>query len=408
MAIDKRFSNVRPRHPRGGPDGGRDIEAIFNGAQRAFGAVGFINQANDSEENKRKAANKYKEDAASAISADPKPDVLIFFTNVNLTVSEKDELITHAKNLGFADSEIYDRERMRLSLDNPDGLSIRFQYLKIPLSEAEQATFFARWGDDIQSMISDGFGRIERILNRIHFLHEADMPLDRITIIFELDKKYTLKEIGHFRMFASFCLERPMHGVSEMMFGVTNSKTRNYGLDSRADIDESWPLYGMQWDYIDEATGKDESSVNDDESEEQVDMYNSMKTSGHVWDGESNRIAAVYTTESVFGMGPALRLKDIDGVDVIFFVNKEFSKKIKIIHVYANQYKVDEIFEDGFRVDEKDFEFIIPIAFKSEELEDDWVRIRPSSFDSCFSFRFSQRTPKRFFEPEETVVKIQI
>jgi hypothetical protein len=41
VALDKRFSEVRPRHPRGGPDGGRDIEAIFKKDQRAFGAVGF-------------------------------------------------------------------------------------------------------------------------------------------------------------------------------------------------------------------------------------------------------------------------------------------------------------------------------------------------------------------------------
>ena len=32
LAIDRRFSNVKPRHPRGGPDGGRDIEAIFLGS----------------------------------------------------------------------------------------------------------------------------------------------------------------------------------------------------------------------------------------------------------------------------------------------------------------------------------------------------------------------------------------
>jgi hypothetical protein len=53
LAADKRFSEVRPRHPRGGPDGGRDIEAVFRGGQRTFGAVGFLNQANDSDEQKR-------------------------------------------------------------------------------------------------------------------------------------------------------------------------------------------------------------------------------------------------------------------------------------------------------------------------------------------------------------------
>ena len=50
LAIDKRFSDVRPRHPRGGPDGGRDIEALFRDESLAYGAVGFVNQANDSKD----------------------------------------------------------------------------------------------------------------------------------------------------------------------------------------------------------------------------------------------------------------------------------------------------------------------------------------------------------------------
>jgi hypothetical protein len=31
LSIDRRFTNLRPRHPRGGPDGGRDVDAIFRG-----------------------------------------------------------------------------------------------------------------------------------------------------------------------------------------------------------------------------------------------------------------------------------------------------------------------------------------------------------------------------------------
>ena len=54
-----------------------------------------------------------------------------------------------------------------------DGFSIRFQYLGLPLSEEEQASFFAKWGDDIQSVISTGFQRIEKTLDRVLFLHEA-------------------------------------------------------------------------------------------------------------------------------------------------------------------------------------------------------------------------------------------
>ena len=84
LAIDKRFSEVRPRHPRGGPDGGRDIQAIYREEQTTFGAVGFVNQANDSEEQKRTIKKKFIDDLESASSADIEPKVFIFFTNINL------------------------------------------------------------------------------------------------------------------------------------------------------------------------------------------------------------------------------------------------------------------------------------------------------------------------------------
>ena len=149
MKIDKRFSNVQARHPRGGPDGARDIEAIFEGKQRVFGAVGFLNQATDSDADKRRAAKKFREDLTEALKQQPQPEVFIFFTNVNPTVGQKDGLIKAAKEKGVAHAEVFDRERIKISLDDANGLSIRYQYLDIPLSKTEQATFFARWGDDI-------------------------------------------------------------------------------------------------------------------------------------------------------------------------------------------------------------------------------------------------------------------
>jgi len=97
LATDKRFMDVRPRHPRGGPDGGRDIQAIFRDELTAFGAVGFVNQANDSEEQKKKIKNKFSDDLESAISAEPKLKAFVFFTNINLTIGEKDSMISQAK-----------------------------------------------------------------------------------------------------------------------------------------------------------------------------------------------------------------------------------------------------------------------------------------------------------------------
>lgn len=38
LELDKRFFDVRPRHPHGGRDGGCDIEAIHRNDHIAFGA----------------------------------------------------------------------------------------------------------------------------------------------------------------------------------------------------------------------------------------------------------------------------------------------------------------------------------------------------------------------------------
>lgn len=226
LAIDKRFSEVRPRHPRGGPDGGRDIEAMYREDQLTFGAIGFINQANDSEEQKKTIKTKFESDLNNSLSGDQKPSVFIFFTNINLTIGEKDSLIAKAKKLGILFCEIFDRERLRIALDSADGLSIRFQYLNLSLSEEEQASFFARWGDDIQSVISTGFQRIEGTLNRILFLQEYNDALSHLTLSFQLDKIYPSEAIGHFRLYCSIYLKEPKQNILSLLFGSSDKPNR--------------------------------------------------------------------------------------------------------------------------------------------------------------------------------------
>lgn len=119
LALDKRFSNVTPRHPRGGRDGGRDMQAYLNGEQLTFGAVGFLTQANNSVEHKKRAKQKFEEDLASALSAEVTPQAFVFFTNVSLTIGEKDDLAASAKAAGLAFCDVFDRERIRIQLDGP-------------------------------------------------------------------------------------------------------------------------------------------------------------------------------------------------------------------------------------------------------------------------------------------------
>lgn len=100
LATDPRFSEVRPRHPRGGPDGGRDMEAVYRGEHRAFGAVGFVNQANDANEQRRSVESKFAADLERALAATDELGAFVFFTNVNFTIGEKDQLIQQAKASG--------------------------------------------------------------------------------------------------------------------------------------------------------------------------------------------------------------------------------------------------------------------------------------------------------------------
>ena len=168
---------------------------MFRQEQCAFGAVGFVNQANDSDGQKKIIRKKFETDLKSALAAAPKPEVFVFLTNVNLTIGEKDELVSKAKAEHLGHAEIIDREQIRLALDSPDGFAARFQYLDISMSEAEQASFFSRWGDDIQSLVATGFQRLEGTLERLLFLQEATDVVSTFVVVIELRESYPRRTV---------------------------------------------------------------------------------------------------------------------------------------------------------------------------------------------------------------------
>lgn len=402
LALDKRFTNVRPRNPRGGPDGGRDIEAILNGEQKAYGAIGFVNQANDSTDHKKKAQKKFVDDLASATAADPEIKAFVFFTNVNLTAGEKDALIQKVTKSGLAHCEIFDRERIRLVLDGADGMAIRFQSLGIPMSEAEQATFFARWGDDIQSVIVDGFSEIKKSLNRMQFLQEMNAPLDQFLVLLELDRDYNGKEIGHFRFFVSMSLAEPRDGLFMVTFG-TSDRADRANAKSVADV-EAMPagiLHGMmgaKWERRIPAEG---DGPNQDVADEGADHDEGMNVGTFTSVGMENvrflRAEFGYGGGS-FRFGPYLRLSDIDDCMIALFMNEALAEKIKAIHFIGNQYKLAEYRRDRFRIDTHG-KFEPSLIFTPSELSDEWRRIMRNF--GPFSVRYAEMTPIRLFEPVE-------
>ncbi|MCM3294178.1 hypothetical protein M3661_29205 [Paenibacillus sp. MER 180] len=398
LAIDKRFTDVQPRHPRGGPDGGRDIEAIYRESQLTFGAVGFVNQANDSEEQKKKIKEKFDSDLSSAVSSDNRPSGFVFFTNINLTIGEKELLIDKAKKKQILFCEILDRERLRITLDSPDGFAIRFQYLSISLSEEEQASFFARWGDDIQSVISTGFQRIENTLNRVLFLQEYTNPISHLTLSFELDRRYPGEEIGHFRLFCSLYLKESKHNILSLLFG-SSDKSNRIRKEINRDLAQQkagikFGICGGQWQQI--TNIEDHESIIDQEEEK----YQCVGTFTSIGRGEVDFIAISYSEDSLFRLMPGLILRDFDESMFLPFVNKSLADKITAIHIYSNGYKLQEIGNKEFYIDNSDFNPNIPVEFTTEELIDPWVRIRPNK-SSIFHIDFFEETPKRLFVPTQ-------
>ncbi len=196
LSVDPRFSNVRAQHPRGGPDGGADITATYKLTLDAIAAVGFVNQATDSPTHRRSASKKFASDLERSLSRSRVPDAFVFFTNVSLTNTQKVKLTDMGYSAGLSHCDIIDREQMRLRLDSSEGLAIRYQYLRIPMSEAEQALFFSKWGEKINQSISEGFSETTKLLNRVQFFHEATYGLRELSVLMELDREYPEEELG--------------------------------------------------------------------------------------------------------------------------------------------------------------------------------------------------------------------
>ena len=204
LSLDPRYSNVKPRRPKGGPDGGRDIEAVFSDRTLVWGGVGFRNNAIDSTEDKRWAREKFESDVSGARSEAPDLLGFIFFTNIDLTPSEVSELEAIARSHGFQHIDVFYRERLRIALDSPRGLALRYQHLGVPLSEAEQAAFFAEYGTQLEALLHRGFSQVDARLMRLEFFHDSSLRLDSVELFVELKREFSPLELGHFRVLAEF------------------------------------------------------------------------------------------------------------------------------------------------------------------------------------------------------------
>jgi hypothetical protein len=194
-----------PRRPKGGPDGARDIQALFRNSIEVWGAIGFQNSANDSPANKSWVKKKFKADLKEALKQNPQLKGFVFFTNVDLTPSEQKALQSHAMNCGIVHCDVFFRERLRQVLDSNEGFGYRVQYLKIPMSIEEQVAFIETLQANRAKEVAEYKHQQEQIVRdtqHLKFRAECLRPVHEIGFGIHFKQPYTPEEIGHFRILA--------------------------------------------------------------------------------------------------------------------------------------------------------------------------------------------------------------
>lgn len=165
------FEDIDPQHPLGGPDGTKDLLCTRSGAAW-LAAVYFPT----TEPTFAALQKKFKADFKGV--AKHKARGFAFFCNRHLSIGERQKLLAHT---GATPTEIYHCERIRSVLDAPKGCGVRLEYLRIPMSEAEQWAFWSTMNQDVVRRLLDHEKRRERQFLSIE--SKIDLLLDRTNAI---------------------------------------------------------------------------------------------------------------------------------------------------------------------------------------------------------------------------------
>lgn len=383
LGVDGRFQKVEERQPRGGADGGWDMECLDAQRRPWRIGVGFRNSVSDSPADRRWAFGKMVDDAEKAAVNKPENCCFGFMTNVNFSVQKRDAVIREVKKLGFNDCELFDRERIRLLLDGTDGLAIRFQFLGIALSDAEQATFFNRWGVRIQSAIESTINKVEDRLARIEFLLEQSRPLR--SLFFRLRLSGPIEVDAHFR--ALLCIERPgiLSAHQALMLATCNeTKIRETTFSGGA---RNCILSAFWSEQISESEAKaTEPAV--------ASQRRTISTAARI---KPDRIESIGASGgfSEFANDPdQLTLKDLDEAWVAVFVNASVAERITSLRIFANGYLILSQDRASLHFSPPNGDVCTPWTFTDSELSDPWVRIMP---DGHPVLRFDDTTPTRTY-----------
>ena len=396
LSLDSNYSEIKPRHPNGGKDHGRDIEALYKNEILCFCGVGFVNNACDSNEQKNEIKNKFDSDLQSAIKNAEKENIklkgFIFFTNLELTISERDSLIEKAHENGLTHCEIYHRERLLIALNSPDGFAIRFNSLNIPLSPEEQSSFFSKWGNDIQSVISNGFQEQKKAIDRMIFLQEAQLPINYLHVGYKLKKEYLSEEIGHFRIVSEFLFVEP-HDFEDNKYamGLTLYRTDN---PNRYRNEDSISQPGFKYGLSGCTTFR---LVSDSENNEEKEfMVNSFSSIGYE---KLNYLSMDYSNGDLVRFPPILKIQNFDKGHFIPIISENLCDKIETIEVFINGYVLFKIGSNNIKFRDIN-EYTLndyPARLTKEEQKIKWKIIEDIN-GFMFQFNFTNNTPNRIIQ----------
>jgi hypothetical protein len=273
-----------------------------------------------------------------------------FFTNVSLTVTDKDSLISAAKTLGIQTCHLFDREHVRVLLDSADGFSARFQYLGIPLSDAEQAAFFAKWGSDVNNLIANSFHSIHNRLDRIEFNQERQHPLRSIWFRMHLIESTATEELPRFRaLLAMVSYSGDSLEILQVLYlAIANDdgKWSDQSRDGQSTVQKFW--------------------INE--------LKNEVSSGCSVRQNPLRSIGA-HADLSTAASLVQLSLGDLHDNSVVFFANKALASRIQELEVNANLYRIWKASRSDLHFDKPMQQVRWPWALTLDEKKDDWVRI---------------------------------
>lgn len=410
LSVQDGYTDLKPRLPKGGPDGGRDIQGFYKG-ELCFGAVGFVNDASDTDQHRKQIQNKFGEDLNNALRPEndkPIPKSFIFFSNVGLTPNIILDLQKLAYERGAYHCEIFDRERLRIILDSNRGYAIRFRYLDIPLNDSEQKDFFSMWADGIRSLIGSGIRGIDQTTKRTQFLLESQLLLDNLGTSVKLDTSVWEACKGEFFFQTSLTLRVQSQGLMGFVYGggtreilenPEDRKARSEDVTRNSQYRFGFTLLLPDTEQYSQFEGKEDQYGTPKGTADANEITHIKTSGGHgVLEVERRDLHFITLSEPfIFRLEPTCKLVELHRCMITFECSKEIADHVSEIVIFGGGYDLLKLSRSDIRIEQGHYEHLqVPKEEKHDAASHEWASLRPSDLTSVFSIDLMDKTPRRY------------